>query len=292
MDRKSILRKPEWLKVNLSHTKGYAQTGAIVREGLLNTICTSGRCPNQCECWARGTATFMICGDICTRSCRFCATKSGRPAPLDKDEPERVALSVKRLGLKHCVITSVDRDDLPDGGAAHWSETVRAIKKHNPHTTVELLIPDFDGRAGLLDIIIASGADIVGHNIETVERLTPQVRSRARYELSLSVLRYLKEHGARVKSGLMVGLGESDDEVVATLRDLHGAGCSIVTIGQYLQPTLDHHELKRYVHPDTFADYKRRAEEIGFDFVASAPMVRSSYMAEQALAGINDRATQ
>ena len=283
MERKEILRKPEWLKIRLSHTDGYSVTGDVVREGLLHTICSSGRCPNQCECWARGTATFMIGGDICTRSCRFCATKTGRPLPLDAMEPDRVALSVKKLGLRHCVITSVDRDDLPDGGAAHWAATVKAIRGHNPGTTVELLIPDFDGKAGLLDVIIEAGADIVGHNIETTRRLTPQVRSRARYELSLGVLRYLADHGQRVKSGLMVGLGESDQEVIETLSDLRDAGCSIVTIGQYLQPTLRHHRLERYVHPDTFAAYKSRAESMGFDFVASAPMVRSSYMAEQAL---------
>lgn len=283
MERKEVLRKPEWLKIRLSHTDGYSNTGDIVREGLLNTICSSGRCPNQCECWARGTATFMIAGDICTRSCRFCATKTGRPLPLDETEPERVALSVKKLGLKHCVITSVDRDDLPDGGAAHWAETVKAIRRHNPSATVELLIPDFDGRKELLDTVIEAGADIVGHNIETTERLTPQVRSRARYDVSIKVLRYLTDRGQRVKSGLMVGLGESDDEVIKTLGDLRSAGCSIVTIGQYLQPTLKHHKLERYVHPDTFSRYKSEAERMGFDFVASAPMVRSSYMAEQAL---------
>ena len=283
MERKEVLRKPEWLKIRLSHTDGYSNTDDIVREGLLNTICSSGRCPNQCECWARGTATFMIAGDICTRSCRFCATKTGRPLPLDETEPERVALSVKKLGLKHCVITSVDRDGLPDGGAAHWAETVKAIRRHNPSTTVELLIPDFDGRKELLDTVIEAGADIVGHNIETTERLTPQVRSRARYDVSIKVLRYLADRGQRIKSGLMVGLGESDDEVIKTLGDLRSAGCSIVTIGQYLQPTLKHHKLERYVHPDTFSRYKSEAERMGFDFVASAPMVRSSYMAEQAL---------
>ena len=230
-----------------------------------------------------GTATFMIAGDICTRSCRFCATKTGRPLPLDETEPERVALSVKKLGLKHCVITSVDRDDLPDGGAAHWAETVKAIRRHNPSATVELLIPDFDGRKELLDTVIEAGADIVGHNIETTERLTPQVRSRARYDVSIKVLRYLADRGQRVKSGLMVGLGESDDEVIKTLGDLRSAGCSIVTIGQYLQPTLKHHKLERYVHPGYVLRYKSEAERMGFDFVASAPMVRSSYMAEQAL---------
>ncbi len=210
-----------------------------------------------------GTATFMIAGDICTRSCRFCATKTGRPLPLDETEPERVALSVKKLGLKHCVITSVDRDDLPDGGAAHWAETVKAIRRHNPSATVELLIPDFDGRKELLDTVIEAGADIVGHNIETTERLTPQVRSRARYDVSIKVLRYLADRGQRVKSGLMVGLGESDDEVIKTLGDLRSAGCSIVTIGQYLQPTLKHHKLERYVHPDTFSATKARRNAWG-----------------------------
>lgn len=283
MEHKDIPRKPEWLKIRLSHTDGYAKTGQTIRRGMLHTICTSGKCPNQCECWARGTATFMIGGDICTRSCRFCATKTGRPMPLDEKEPENVALSVEDLGLKHCVITSVDRDDLPDGGAAHWAKTIREIRRINPSTTIEVLIPDFDGREELLDVILDAKPDIIGHNIETVERLTPLVRSRARYDVSMRVLEYLAKKGARVKSGLMVGLGESDDEVLETLRRLRETGCSIVTIGQYLQPTLKHHRLDRYVHPDTFARYKQEAEKMGFDFVASAPMVRSSYMAEEAL---------
>lgn len=265
----------------------------VVRRHGLHTICSSGRCPNQGECWGRGTATFMILGDICTRSCRFCATQTGRPAPVDEAEAAKVAESVRLMRLKHCVLTSVDRDDLGDGGASFWAETIRAVRKANPDTTIEVLLPDFDGSETAADTVLAAGPDIAGHNIETVRRLTPQVRSRARYDTSLAFLRYMASAGAgrtRVKSGLMVGLGETDKEVLETLDDLARTGCRLVTIGQYLRPTPEHWPVARYVHPDIFAFYKEEALERGFDHVESAPLVRSSYMAEQALRKGNGKA--
>ena len=213
-------KKPDWLKIRLHNNEGYSQVAHIVREHGLHTICSSGRCPNQAECWSRRTATFMILGEICTRSCKFCATASGKPLPPDSDEPRKLARSVSLMGLKHCVITSVDRDDLPDGGASHWAASVRSVRESNPDTTIEVLIPDFDGKEELIDIVLASAPDIVGHNIETVERLTPQVRSRAKYGVSLNVLKHIAGRGATAKSGLMLGLGESEAEVLATMDDL------------------------------------------------------------------------
>ncbi len=283
-DRASAPRKPDWLKIRLHREGGdFAEVKQIVREHRLHTICTSGKCPNQAECWSRRTATFMILGDVCTRSCRFCATATGRPLPPDRDEPEQVAQSVRLMQLRHVVVTSVDRDDLADGGAAHWAATVQAIRNGSPGVTIELLIPDLDGRPELLDTVLASGPDIVGHNIETVERLTPVVRSRAKYRTSLSTLAYLAGQGAVTKSGLMLGLGESDDEVLQTLKDLREAGVRIVTLGQYLRPTLEHYPVAEYVSPERFDDWRRTALELGFDFCASAPMVRSSYLADRAL---------
>lgn len=223
-EKVNVLKKPEWLKIRLHRTAEYADVQRIVRDHSLHTICSSGLCPNKAECWSRRTATFMILGEICTRNCRFCATLSGRPLPPDPSEPAKLAESVRLMGLRHVVVTSVTRDDLPDGGAAHWAECVRAIRAENPDVTIELLIPDLDAKPDLLDTVIASGPDIIGHNIETTEQLTPLVRSRARYRTSLDVLRYLSEKGAVAKSGLMVGLGESDEEVLQTLRDLHAAG--------------------------------------------------------------------
>ena len=235
----------------------------------------------------------MILGDVCTRNCRFCATASGRPLPPDPSEPAQLAESVRLMGLRHVVVTSVTRDDLPDGGAAHWAATVRAIRAENPDVTIELLIPDLDAKPELLDLVIASGPDIIGHNIETVERLTPLVRTRARYETSMSVLRYLRSRGAVVKSGLMVGLGESDDEVLQTLRDLHENGVQIVTLGQYLRPTLEHYPVAAYITPEKFDWYRQQALEMGFNYCASGPMVRSSYLADEALGSVrlhqNDR---
>lgn len=281
--------KPEWLKVKLHNDPRYADVAAVVRRHDLHTICASGRCPNISECWSRGTATFMIGGDTCTRACRFCATKSSaHPAPLDPAEPVKIARSVRLMGLRHAVVTSVDRDDLADGGAAHWAATVRAIRELNPETTIELLIPDFCGDPALLDTVLEAGADIVGHNLETVERLTPAVRDRrASYATSLNVLRHIADHGNRhdepylAKSAVMVGLGETRDEVLRTLDDLAAAGVRRMTIGQYLQPTPRHYPVAEYIHPDTFAAYKAAAEERGIAHTESGPLVRSSYMADR-----------
>lgn len=276
-------RKPDWLKIRLHRTEEYAQVSRIVRQHALHTICSSGRCPNQAECWSRRTATFMILGEVCTRSCRFCATATGKPAPPEPDEPQRVADSVAKMGLRHVVLTSVTRDDLDDGGARQWALTVEAVRQRNPQTTIELLIPDLDARPELIDTVLASQPDIVGHNIETVERLTPEVRSRARYATSMATLKYIAASGAVAKSGLMVGLGESDEEVLRTLHDLHDAGVRIVTLGQYLQPTAAHYPVAEYITPEKFEEYRRTAYGIGFDYCASGPMVRSSYLADEAL---------
>lgn len=275
--------KPDWLKIRLHRDETFAEVDRVVRSRSLHTICSSGRCPNKAECWSRRTATFMILGDVCTRNCRFCATASGRPSGTDAEEPEKVAESIALMGLRHAVITSVTRDDLPDGGAEHWAATVEAVRRRNPHTTIEVLIPDMDGRTELLDIVAASHPDIAGHNIETVERLTPAVRSRAEYRRSLAVLSYMGSLGLRTKSGLMVGLGESWEEVLQTLRELRDAGVGIVTIGQYLQPTSGHWPVAEYVEPERFEYYRRAAMDMGFGYCASAPLVRSSYMAEEAL---------
>ncbi len=275
--------KPDWLKIRLHHDDGYADVARIVEKHTLHTICESGRCPNKAECWSKRTATFMILGDVCTRSCRFCATASGRPLPPDKGEPQGVADSIRLMGLKHAVITSVTRDDLPDGGASHWAETIRAVRNTNPNTTIEVLIPDFDGQGKWIDTVLDANPDIVGHNIETVERLTPLVRSRAQYRTSLHTLRYMADRGALTKSGLMLGLGENETEIMRTLDDLAEAGCRIVTMGQYLRPTLKHYPVAEYVTPEKFAEYRDRALAKGFAYVASAPLVRSSYLAEEAL---------
>ena len=281
-----VLKKPDWLKIRLHRGADFARVHKIVETHRLHTICTSGKCPNQAECWSRRTATFMILGDICTRNCRFCATTTGRPLPVDPDEPRQVARSVKLMQLKHAVVTSVTRDDLPDGGARHWAETVKAIRTESPDTTIELLIPDLDARSDLLDIVLASNPDIVGHNIETVERLTPQVRSRARYRTSLETLRYLAEQGATTKSGLMLGLGETHEEVMTTLADLRQHGVDIVTLGQYLRPTLEHLPVAAYVTPEQFEAYRTEALGMGFSYCASAPLVRSSYLADAAVEAV------
>ena len=279
-------RKPDWLKIKLHRSEKFGEVARIVREHGLHTICSSGRCPNQAECWSRRTATFMILGDICTRSCKFCATATGKPLPPDPDEPRKLARSISLMGLKHCVVTSVDRDDLPDGGAALWAESVRAVRELNPDTTIELLIPDFDAREELIDLVADARPDILGHNIETVRRLTPQVRSRARYEVSLRTLAHIARRGLTAKSGLMVGLGESDEEVLQTLRDLHAAGVEIVTLGQYLRPTLEHHPVAAYITPEKFDWYRQQALDMGFSYCASGPMVRSSYLADEALGSV------
>ena len=286
-DKVDVLKKPGWLKIRLHHSPEWAETRQIIEKHKLHTICSSGRCPNQAECWSRKTATFMILGDICTRGCRFCATRTGHPLAPDADEPRKVAESVALMKLRYVVVTSVTRDDLPDGGARHWAATVEAIRSQNPDAVIELLIPDFDARPDQMDVVTASQPDIIGHNIETVERLTPVVRSRAKYRTSLETLRYLSDQGVVTKSGLMVGLGESDDEVLQTLHDLREAGVRIVTLGQYLRPTLEHYPVAAYITPEKFEAYRTKALEMGFSYCASAPLVRSSYLAEEALRSVN-----
>ncbi len=280
-NKQTSRRKPDWLKIKLPQSGKYAEVQKNIRKNGLHTICTSGKCPNLGECWDRGTATLMILGDICTRSCKFCAVKTGKPLPADKNEPLKVARSVKALNLKHCVLTSVDRDDLPDKGAEIWAETVIQIKKLNPQTTIETLIPDFDGNKKLLQKVIDAKPEVISHNLETVRRLTPQIRSRAKYETSLKVIKYLSDAGVVSKSGIMVGLGESFDEVTELMTDLRAAGCKVLTIGQYLQPTPKHIEVTEYVHPDIFKKWEKIALEKGFTYVESSPLVRSSYHAEK-----------
>jgi lipoate synthase len=277
------VRKPQWLKVRLGDNDCFLHTRKIIEGQHLNTICSSGRCPNQAECWSRGTATFMVLGTICTRSCRFCNTETGKPLPPDLNEPERLAQSVRQMGLRHVVLTSVDRDDLPDLGAAHWVRVIRSVRRVNPETTIEVLIPDFQGCPELIRLIIDERPEIVSHNVETVRRLTPEVRSAAFYERSLSVLRQLSDAGIRTKSGLMLGLGETEEELFETMDDILHTGCSILTLGQYLQPTRKHFPVKKYIHPDDFSRYKELATLKGFAFVESGPLVRSSYHAEKHL---------
>ncbi len=277
----TILRKPEWLKIKVPSGKEYISVKEIVSRHKLHTICTSGHCPNMHECWGRGTATLMILGDICTRSCKFCNVKTGRPLPADSQEPQRVAESVKLMKLKHVVLTSVDRDDMEDGGAAIWALTIRKIKELCPDTTIETLIPDFDGREALIQQVIDAGPEVVSHNLETVRRITPWTRSRAKYDRSLGVLRYIAGTGVVAKSGIMVGLGETPEEVFALMDDLLEAGVSVLTIGQYLQPTKKHLPVTEFVTPEQFKTYERVGLEKGFRFVESSPLVRSSYHAEK-----------
>lgn len=284
MDNKPELmqRKPEWLKISLPQGKQYLDVREIIANKKLHTICVSGKCPNMAECWGRGTATFMILGEICTRSCRFCATKTGSPLAVDWDEPERLADTIEQMNLRHVVLTSVDRDDLDDGGAELWARTVRRVKERNPRVTIETLIPDFNGQEDLILKVIDSGPNIVSHNMETVRRLTPKVRSRAKYDVSLKTLQTIALSGkVRAKSGLMVGLGETEEEILQTMDDLIGVGCSILTIGQYLQPTRKHLTVKEYVTPEQFEKYRIIGLEKGFRFVESGPLVRSSYHAEK-----------
>ena len=279
----TYLRKPAWLKTNLQSTENFTLVNKIVKENNLHTICTSGRCPNMCECWNRGTATFMILGEICTRACRFCNTLTGKPLPVDPEEPRKVAESIRLMKLKHAVITSVDRDDLPDKGAAHWAETIRAIKTINPQLTLEVLIPDFDGDKALIDRVIAEKPEIISHNLETVKRLTSQIRTKAKYETSLSVLKHIASTGATAKTGIMLGLGETEAEVLELMDDALATGCSVLTIGQYMQPSRKNIAGSEYIHPDKFAEYKAVGLEKGFRIVESAPLVRSSYCAEKHL---------
>lgn len=277
----SYLRKPSWLKISRQNTEQFARMHELVERHSLHTICSSGRCPNQSECWSRGTATFMILGDVCTRGCRFCNTKTGVPLPSDVDEPSKLAESIHIMQLKHAVVTSVTRDDLPDGGAQYWGECVRRIREVNPETTIEVLIPDFEGRHADIDTALAFRPDVVAHNLETVERLTPQVRAKATYRRSLEVLRYVASLGFRTKTGIMVGLGETPEEVAALMDDALEAGCSVITIGQYLQPSKQNVPVVEYVTPEQFAAYREMALAKGFKFAESAPLVRSSYHAER-----------
>lgn len=275
------IKKPDWLRVKLPTGQEYVKVRGIVSQHKLHTICESGNCPNMGECWGAGTATFMILGNICTRSCGFCSVATGRPKSVDWDEPMRVANSVKLMSVKHCVITSVDRDDLKDGGSIIWAETIKAIREVSPETKFETLIPDFAGKWENLQRIIDVKPDIVSHNIETVRRLTAQVRIQAKYDRSLEVLKRVKDAGLKTKSGIMVGLGETEDEVIEALGDLRKANVDVVTIGQYLQPTPRHLKVAEFVHPDKFARYKEIGLSKGFRYVESGPLVRSSYHAEK-----------
>lgn len=277
-------KKPKWLRVKLPTGESYRQVRKLVDNYKLHTICESGNCPNMGECWGAGTATFMILGNVCTRSCGFCSVMTGRPLPVDWDEPERVAQSVKLMGVKHCVITSVDRDDLEDGGSIIWAETVRAVRRMSPTTTMETLIPDFKGEWHNIDRMIDAAPEIISHNLETVRRLTRQVRIQAKYDRSLEVLKYIKDNGQkRTKSGVMLGLGETEDEVLETMRDLRAAEVDILTLGQYLQPTPKHLPVVEFITPEQFEFYKDRGLEMGFKYVESGPLVRSSYHAERHL---------
>ncbi len=281
MEKKNSRRKPDWLKIKVAKGKEYISVKEVVNRHKLHTICTSGHCPNLHECWGRGTATLMILGDICTRSCKFCNVKTGKPLPVDYDEPKRVAESVKLLGLKHCVLTSVDRDDLDDLGAEIWAMTIREIKKTNPGTTIETLIPDFNGRKELIEMVAAEKPEIISHNLETVRRLTPVTRSKAKYDVSLKTLEIIAGSGVVAKSGIMVGLGEKPEEVLEVMDDLLAAGVKVMTIGQYLQPTKKHLEVVEYVTPEQFKLYEKAGLEKGFKYVESGPLVRSSYHAER-----------
>jgi lipoic acid synthetase len=280
-EEKVRIKKPKWLRVKLPTGENYRKVRELVDKHELHTICESGSCPNMGECWGEGTATFMILGNICTRSCGFCAVKTGRPDEVDEFEPGRVANSVKLMGVKHAVITSVDRDDLPDGGANIWAQTVRAIRKQSPGTTLETLIPDFAGKWENLQIVINEAPEIISHNLETVRRLTKQVRIQAKYDRSLEVLFRLKKAGMRTKSGVMLGLGETEEEVLETIQDLRSVGTDILTLGQYLQPTTKHLPVEDFITPEQFELYKEEGMKMGFRYVESGPLVRSSYHAER-----------
>ena len=285
MDDKTELmtRKPDWLKISLPQGKQYLDVREIIAKKDLHTICVSGKCPNLSECWGRGTASFMILGDVCTRACRFCSVKTGSPQGIvDWNEPDRLADSIEKMNLRHCVITSVDRDDLPDLGANFWATTVRRVKERNPKVTLETLIPDFNGIEELIYKVIDAGPEIISHNMETVRRLTPKVRSRAKYDVSLKTIETIAKSGkVKPKSGIMVGLGETEKEILETMDDLINVGCQVLTVGQYLQPTRKHLTVKEFVTPEQFRKYKIAGLEKGFKFVESGPLVRSSYHAER-----------
>jgi lipoic acid synthetase len=277
----SKVKKPDWLRVKLPIGESYKHVRSLVDNHKLHTICESGNCPNMGECWGEGTATFMILGNVCTRSCGFCAVATGRPAAVEWDEPQRVAEAIFLMKVKHAVITSVDRDELKDGGSIIWYNTIKAVKALTPDTTLETLIPDFKGQKENIQRVIDAAPEVVSHNIETVERLTRQVRIQAKYHRSMEVLRTLKEGGMRTKSGIMLGLGETKEEVIQTMTDLKNSGVDVVTIGQYLQPTKSHLPVVRFVHPDEFKEYKEIGYQMGLDYVESGPLVRSSYHSEK-----------
>ncbi len=276
-------RLPSWMKMRsrLPKDGDYHKVRGIVNEHKLHTICTSGNCPNIGECWGNGTATFMILGDICTRACKFCGVATGKPGPIDLEEPERIAKSIQQMGIRHAVITSVDRDDLEDKGANAWAQTIRFCKDNSPELTMETLIPDFDGRPELIQLLIQEKPDVISHNLETVRRLSPQIRSRAKYDLSLTVIKQIADSGLVAKSGIMLGLGEEHQEILDTMDDLLQSGCQVMTIGQYLQPTREHLEVYRWVKPEEFEEYHKIGLRKGFRHVESSPLVRSSYHAEK-----------
>ncbi|MCH5232182.1 MAG: lipoyl synthase [Muribaculaceae bacterium] len=275
------LRKPDWLKIKLPRGFKASQVVGCLNGRNLNTICSSGMCPNRGECWSNGTATFMIGGDICTRNCKFCNVKTGRPNAIDKTEIDGIIKTIKELSLSHVVITSVDRDDLPDYGSSHWQDLVMQLKKECEGLTMELLVPDFQGKTQFLDPIITLQPEVISHNLETVERLTPHIRSVATYQGSLNVIRHIAASGIRSKSGIMLGLGEKRDEILKTMDDLLEAGCEVMTIGQYLQPTKQHYPVREYIHPDVYAEYGEIGRQKGFRHIESHPLVRSSYHAER-----------
>jgi lipoic acid synthetase len=269
------------MKMQMPKGESYSKVKNIVEKYHLHTICTSGKCPNIGECWNRGTATFMILGDICTRSCKFCGVKTGRPLPPDWDEPNRIAESIRLMKVKHAVITSVDRDDLDDSGAAFWAETIKKVKEVNPETTIEALVPDFDGNEQYIQKVIEAKPEVISHNLETTERLTPKIRTKAQYRRSLRVLEYIGRSGITSKSGIMLGLGETEEEILQTMDDLLRVGCKVMTIGQYLSPSPDHLPVKEYISPKKFEIYQEIGLNKGFRFVESSPLVRSSYQAEK-----------
>src|SRR6186713_1267352 len=281
VEQNAALKKPNWLRVKLPIGEEYKHVRNLVDQHKLHTICESGNCPNMGECWGEGTATFMILGNICTRSCGFCAVATGKPDPVDWDEPQRVAEAIHLMKVKHAVITSVDRDEIKDGGSIIWHNTIKDVKALNPDTTLETLIPDFKAEKENILRVAEAAPEVVSHNIETVERLTRQVRIQAKYWRSMETLKTLKEGKMRTKSGIMLGLGESKEEVIQTIKDLHAAGCDVITIGQYLQPTKKHLSVNRFVHPNEFAEYREIGYELGLDYVESGPLVRSSYHSEK-----------
>ncbi len=276
-------RLPDWMRMQMPGGEHYMQVKEQVNKHGLHTICTSGNCPNIGECWAAGTATFMILGDICTRSCKFCAVKTGKPLPVDEGEAQRLVETIQIMGIDHAVLTSVDRDDLPDKGAGFWAQTIRLLKQELPTLTMETLIPDFDAIPELISLVIDEAPEVISHNLETIERLTPAIRSRAKYRTSLEVVGQVARSTLVSKSGIMLGLGEKEGEVLQTMDDLRDVGCEVLTIGQYLQPTMEHIPVEEYVHPDQFQAYREKALERGFREVESSPLVRSSYHAKKHL---------